>query len=736
MGFAGSQYHQGPGPLYINDPLKPFLPPTVYSNTEQSYTNTCPDGTTGDPITVTVPAGTFTSTISQEFVDAEALASAISQANALRALHPCLTQIPNVLWAWGMNNEGSLGVGNTQEQDTPIIIGYSALDWVKVAGGGNFSLGIKTDGSLWSWGANYEGQLGLGTQSIFPSTSENKLYPTRIGTENNWSDISCGEQTAAAIKSDGTLWTWGFNGSGQLGQGDTTDRLSPTKVGSGTNWKSVATATDNILAIKSDGTLWGCGDNSSGQLGNGTTTEIHTFAQSGTDTDWASISVQHSGISAAACARGIKTDGTLWTWGSNSRGQLGIGSAGGSVHSPGKIGTDTHWLATSGGDQFSIALKTDGTLWSTGWNFVGQLGQGNTTQLTSFTQIGSATDWASIECGEYFSTARKVSGELMGWGQNTIGQLGQGTPSGAVLSPIQMGSDDKWSAVATGFSDTFGLRTDLTDPAPPTGNNGVASGGIYTTSVGNSIHRFDSNGTFTVYVDTVMDYLVVGGGGGGGGIGGGGAGQFQKLTGITILAGTYAVSVSQRALRAFGGESRGENGGIAAFHSTTSLGGGGGGAISDTIGTGAAGASGGGGGYLFSGPGTGQNGGAASAGNVGGNGFTNSVANGAGGGGGGASGGGVNAASNTGGAGGIGTSDSITGAAVFYAAGGGGAGPTTGGAGGSSVGGHGSSTTTPATPGQNAGSGGGGGLGNFWPVGTEQGDGAYGTVIITYPTPP
>ncbi len=724
MGYAGSPFHQGPGPQWINDPLKPFGPPDTFCNTEQSVTLTCPDGTTGDPITVTKEAGTYCGYATQELANAAALAAAQAEAEALREASPCVSG--NTLWGWGYNRFASLGVGNNAKQPAPVLVGWSALQWSSIKSGGSFSLGLKSDKTLWSWGSNFEGELGLGTQSIFPDESENKLYPTLVG--GGWESIDCGEQFGAGIKDDGSLWAWGFNFYGQLGQGDTDDRLSPVQIGSGTDWSAVACSTDCLIALKSDGTVWAAGKNTRGELGNGTGVDSSVLVQTGALTsDWASIGVAKSGVGNSAFVVCVKTDGTLWRWGNNWL-------AGGFSLSPVQVGSDTDWERASGGYFFCIGKKTDGSLWGSGNNNQGQLGLGNLTFQGTFVQIGSDFDWSTFACGEAFSGAIKTSGAMYGWGANNEGELGQGGYSSAESTPLVMGSDSNWAYLTAGFNDSFALRTVTTDPAPPPITNGIASGGIYSEAGGNSIHRFDAFGTFTVFDDTVMDFLIVGGGGGGGGYGGGGAGQVQKFTSVLVPAGTYPIEVADYALRAFGGEDRGSDGGSATFNGEESIGGGGGAAgeaVNDTDATGKDGASGGGGGCLHLDPFTGFPGGNGTAGNDGG-GAVDLEGGGGGGGSGGVGGNASNSGSGIGGTGGIGTADSISGASVLYGAGGGGGSIGTAGAGGSSVGGTGASTTVPATNPLTAGSGGGGACKDLQPAS----DGAFGTVIISYPTPP
>ena len=144
--------------------------------------------------------------------------------------------------------------------------------------------------------------------------------PQQVGTANNWVDISAGNSSAAAVKSDGTLWCWGLNSSGQLGIGNLSQSNNPVQVGTGTNWQAVASGANSVLAIRNDGTLWAWGGNANGQLGNGTITNISTPTQVGTATNWSTI------IAGGSHSVGLKTDGTLWVWGGGSGGQMADGT--------------------------------------------------------------------------------------------------------------------------------------------------------------------------------------------------------------------------------------------------------------------------------------------------------------------------------------------------------------------------------------------------------------------------
>jgi alpha-tubulin suppressor-like RCC1 family protein len=181
---------------------------------------------------------------------------------------------------------------------------------------------IKTDGSLWAWGYNNNYILGLGDTTA-------RLTPTQVGIETDWKAVSSGNDFATAIKTDGTLWAWGNNTYGQLGDGSFTSRGTPGQVGAANDWKAVTASQHSIVAIKTDGTLWAWGRDYFGSLGLGSGTTImdnHTPipTQIGTDTDWAAL----GDIPASYHYFAIKTDGTLWAWGSNSSNQLGLGTIG------------------------------------------------------------------------------------------------------------------------------------------------------------------------------------------------------------------------------------------------------------------------------------------------------------------------------------------------------------------------------------------------------------------------
>jgi uncharacterized repeat protein (TIGR02543 family) len=317
----------------------------------------------------------------------------------------------------------------------------------RIATGWYHTMALKSDGTLWAWGYNYDGQLGDGTTTL-------RLSPVQIGSDNNWVSVSAGDYHTIALKSDGTLWAWGRNDWGQLGDGTGANRISPVQIGSDNKWVSISTGAGHTIALKSDGTLWAWGLNSSYQLGDGTGINSLSPVQIGSDNTWVSISA------GANHTMALKSDGTLWAWGSNGTGQLGDGTTTDRL-SPVQIGSDTTWVSVSAGANHTIALKSGGTLWAWGWNAHGQLGDGTTTNRLSPIQIGSDSKWVSVSAGGDYTTALKSDGTLWAWGSNGTGQLGDGTTTNR-LSPIQVGSDNRWASFSTGLAYTVALKSDGT----------------------------------------------------------------------------------------------------------------------------------------------------------------------------------------------------------------------------------------------------------------------------------
>jgi alpha-tubulin suppressor-like RCC1 family protein len=247
----------------------------------------------------------------------------------------------------GYNTYGQLGQNNTISRSSPIQIG-SETNWSYVAGYGYTVAAVKTDGTLWTWGINNTGQLGLNI-----TTPTNKSSPTQVGALTNWLTVGAKEYAVAAVKTDGTLWTWGENIYGKLGHNNTTYLSSPVQVGALTTWESAEAGGSSTNAIKTDGTLWVWGRNNQGQLAQNNTIDVSSPVQVGADTDWSSANATNN---ASSFCIAKKTDNTLWVWGRGLNGQLGLGDAV-NKSSPVQLGSKTTWGKVALAEVFTLAIE-------------------------------------------------------------------------------------------------------------------------------------------------------------------------------------------------------------------------------------------------------------------------------------------------------------------------------------------------------------------------------------------
>lgn len=355
---------------------------------------------------------------------------------------------PGELWGWGSNTVGQLGLGNTTNYSSPMQVG-TLTTWSKISAPYLSTIAVKTDGTLWVWGQNTNGQLGLGNTTAYSS-------PKQVGALTNWSYAQVGRFHALAVKTDGTLWAWGLNTYGELGLGNTTAYSSPKQIGALTTWSKVAISATRreSFAIKTDGTLWSWGLGSGGGLGQNNTTNYSSPKQVGALTTWANVFSGDSGQGPITFA--TKTDGTAWSWGNNYRGELGLGNTT-NYSSPKQIGALTNWsriTCSLGGAVFGI--KTDGTLWAWGTNAGGRLGLGNTTNYSSPKQIGALTNWSKAYSGYASAVSLKTDGTVWVWGSGSSGALGLGNTTD-YSSPKQLGSA-VWSNVQSGRNFGFVIR--------------------------------------------------------------------------------------------------------------------------------------------------------------------------------------------------------------------------------------------------------------------------------------
>jgi alpha-tubulin suppressor-like RCC1 family protein len=342
--------------------------------------------------------------------------------------------ISGELSTFGQGANFALGLGDTSNRTIPTRVGNSA-NWTEVSESVQHGVALQADGSLWAWGRNESGQLGTGDRT-------NRPAPVAVTSQTDWTAVATGRAHSLGLKADGSVWAWGVGQFGDLGQGDTNDRLVPTRVGTQNDWSSISAGYTRSFGIKSDGTLWGWGGNTNGSLGTGATSGRYTTPVQigGSTSHWVQVSTANDGNHSA----GIKSDGTLWTWGTGSSGQLGLGDT--SDRSvPTQVGTANNWAMVDCGWNHTVAIKQDGTLWSWGLNDSGQLGTGDTKNRTSPFLVGTSSDWLKVSGGRHHTLAIKTDGTLWSWGNNSCGQLG--TSGGNRSIPGQVGTLTDWKAI-------------------------------------------------------------------------------------------------------------------------------------------------------------------------------------------------------------------------------------------------------------------------------------------------
>jgi alpha-tubulin suppressor-like RCC1 family protein len=317
--------------------------------------------------------------------------------------------------AWGDNWYGQLGDGTTVNHLWPgqvsILTDVAAMAAIR----GESVLAINADGTVWGWGANGSGQLGVQTRGNL-STPEKVLNLTDVVA------VATGDFHSLALKRDGTVWAFGHNGSGQLGDPTIASLRPPTQVSNLTGVVAVAAGFHHSLAVKANGTVWAFGHNQLGQLGDGTNTPSNTPVQVSNLTGVVAVAAGfHHSLA-------LKNDGTVWAWGSGMDGQLGYEQGPTSRNTPAQVPGLTDVVAVAAGDRHSLALKADGTVWGWGNNLSGQLGNG-TWQPYHYTPVKALnlTDVEAVTAGDSHSMAVKRDGTVWTWGYNLSGQLGSGT---------------------------------------------------------------------------------------------------------------------------------------------------------------------------------------------------------------------------------------------------------------------------------------------------------------------
>jgi alpha-tubulin suppressor-like RCC1 family protein len=368
--------------------------------------------------------------------------------------------IGDTLFTWGYCGNGRLGNAVTAGNlSTPVTTFAGGTNWKQVSSGDFYTAAIKTDGTLWTWGLGIYGRLGNAV------TAGNLSTPvTTFAGGTNWKQVSGGGAHTAAIKTDGTLWTWGFGNYGRLGNAVTTGSISTpvTTFAGGTNWRQVSSGGSHISAIKTDGTLWTWGRGSFGTLGNATiittSTPVTTFAGG---TNWKQVSAGQNHTAA------IKTDGTLWTWGFGFSGLLGNAAATDRSTPVTTFAGGTNWKQVSCGGAHTAAIKTDGTLWTWGLGTLGRLGNASTTNTsTPVTTFSGGTNWKQVSCGDAHTAAIKTDGTLWTWGLGSFGRLGNASTTNTSTPVTTFAGGTNWKQVSAGITHTSAVQAGISAEYP------------------------------------------------------------------------------------------------------------------------------------------------------------------------------------------------------------------------------------------------------------------------------
>ncbi|WP_456289400.1 S-layer homology domain-containing protein [Paenibacillus sp. AK002] len=317
------------------------------------------------------------------------------------------------VYSWGYGDRGQLGDGTWNTRTTPVMA-KNLNHVIDIHSGVRSSMALRQDGTVWTWGANENGQLGIGTIT-------NVNAPAQVPGLSGIKAISGGlAYHGMALSENGTVWTWGKNDNGELGNGTTTQQNSPVLVAGLSDVTAIAAGGYYSLALKSDGTVWAWGVNESGELGDGTTTERHVPVQVAGLTDVMAIAAGGSHSLA------IRQDGTVWAWGNNTYGTLGDGTR---THRtrPVQVRNLQHIVAVAGGGYHSLAVDQAGNVWSWGDNSQQQLGLSSNASSLIPVPVTGIEHVREISAGGFHSVAMKKDGTVWGWGYNSGGQLGDGT---------------------------------------------------------------------------------------------------------------------------------------------------------------------------------------------------------------------------------------------------------------------------------------------------------------------
>jgi len=376
--------------------------------------------------------------------------------------HVAALKSDGTVWSWGRNNFGQLGDGTekTVTQKTTPVQAKNMDNVQAIATGSSHTVALKNDGTVWAWGWNIYGQLG-------DALSEYRDLPAKVAGLSDVKAVAAGLSYTVALKNDGTVWTWGNNNHGQLGIGTYTKSSIPMKVTGVSGIKAIEANYSFVLALGNDGTVWAWGENDYGQLGDGTQITRTTPVQVIGKVQAIANGNKHTIV--------LKNDGTVWGWGRNNYGQLGNGEKKDSSLTHVQTTGLNNVRAIEASLSYTMALKNDGTVWMWGNNELGKLGIGTSgtyeTAPVQVTALGNTV--RAIAAGSLHAAAIKNDGTVWAWGNNVYGQLGEGSINSPRTLPMQVMGLDR-----IGYFNVYGVAPSSVELTP--GAKSLAAGKTFT----------------------------------------------------------------------------------------------------------------------------------------------------------------------------------------------------------------------------------------------------------------
>jgi alpha-tubulin suppressor-like RCC1 family protein len=355
-----------------------------------------------------------------------------------------------VIWSWGTNAFAVLGDGTTVSKSSPVSVVGSG--WRQISAGLEHNLAICSNGTAWAWGSGFLGQLGDGT--VVTKSSPVSV----VGGFTDWCQVSAGCDHSLGVRTGGTAWAWGANTFGQLGDNTVAAKCSPVSIISGvTGWCQVSAGRGFSIGIRSNGQAqgWGnAGGASGGSLGDGTTVNKSSPSTVvGGFSDWCHVSAGYGH------SLGVRV-GRIWSWGSNSYGQLGDNTTVAKCSPVSVVGGFNNWCRASAGGGTSIGLLLTGEAWAWGNGCCGRLGAGtgpSVSRSSPVSVVGGFTDWCQVSSGRFHSLGVRSNGTAWAWGLGTCGRLGNGTTVNT-SSPVSVaGGFTSWCQVSAGCNHSLGI---------------------------------------------------------------------------------------------------------------------------------------------------------------------------------------------------------------------------------------------------------------------------------------